>query len=81
MEWDQPLQDELTKETGTILGEIVALREGLYPRRPKPAGGKRRPELCGWWSGGELTVADGSRSKTHICKTNVATSPCHYIYG
>ena len=78
VEWDQPLQDELTKETRTILGEIVALREGLYPRRPKPAS-QPAGELCGWWSGGELVVAaclysryeleeTGSRSETHICK-------------
>ena len=55
------------------------MRDGLYSRRLKPAGGKGRSELCGWWSGGKLTVAAclywryelekaGSKNETHSCR-------------
>ena len=78
VEWDQPLQDELAKESGTVLGEMVLMRDSLYTHRLKPAGGKGHPELCWWWSGGKLTVADclysryklkdtGSKNEMHSC--------------
>ena len=38
--WDESLQDELTKEAGAVLEEMVLMKDVFYPRSLKPAGFK-----------------------------------------
>ena len=45
-DWDEPLRDELAKEAGTVLEEMVLVEDDFNPFREKPARSKDRPDLC-----------------------------------
>ena len=56
-DWDEPLRDKLAKEAGAVLEEMVWAEDDSYPLSKKSAGGKGRPELCGWRGGGKPASA------------------------
>ena len=57
LEWDEPLQSELTKEAGAALVEMVLTEDVTYPSIREPIGGRGRPELWGWWDRGKPASA------------------------
>ena len=67
--WDEPLQGKLAKEAGAVLEEMVLMEDVFYHCSVQPAGGKGRPELCGWWCGGKTASVTCLYSRYKLDRT------------
>ena len=56
-DWDTCVDGDMGAKCKEMLKEIVGMEDVTFPRSVKPRGAEERPELLGWWDGGDPASA------------------------